>query len=258
MTERSKKKNIRIAVLVAFAFLLVPFGTRAASFSQSYIFLSESSITQGDTVLVHAVIGNPATTSFSGSLLFQDNGASIGTLPISLDAGGENVFSISWTPAVGAHTITATLKDGAGTTIEKETDKVTVAAPPTSNGASLQTVPVDSSAPIQEYIADISPIAASTTEPLFSTVDSMRQGAANAIEGQIISTEPKAIPSAFGTVSQGTSSQTSPSSILWTAYLYLLTLLKLFFSNALLFYPLFVVIFLFFLWWLYKRMSRRR
>jgi hypothetical protein len=246
---------------LAFSFLLLPSTVLAASFAQSPIFLSESSVTQGDTVLVHAVIDNDAATQFTGSLLFQDGISAMGTLPVSLDAGGGNVFTVSWSPTAGSHTITATLEDGSGAVIEKETDTLTVAALPVTNGSS-QAISVSSSAPIQAYIANFSPAVASATQPVFSTLDAVRQGAATVVQNQIAATEPKVIPSVLGTstvyqVAQSQAGWSFPS-VLWTAYYYFLTISEYLLTNAVLFYPVFVLLFFFLLWRLYKRMSRRR
>ncbi|MEI7720251.1 MAG: hypothetical protein WCI89_03530 [bacterium] len=246
--------------IIALCIALLPSFAGAASFANSSIFLSKSSAVAGDNIFVHVVIKNDTETKFAGNILFQDGDATIGTLPASLASGEGNVFSVSWVPTAGSHTITATLEDSGGATVEKQSGTFVVAAAPVSTNAT-QTASVDSSVAIQQTIANISPAVASTTQPLFSALDSVRQGAANIIQDQITATMPKVMPSVLGT-STVYKAQTQPGwsfwSILWTIYLYILTILKSILSTAVFFYPFLALLFFFLLWRLLKRIGGRR
>src|SRR3990167_7657305 len=91
-----------------------------AGFAKQSLFLSKSSATEGETVLVHAVVVNDAASVFAGELVLSTGDKKIGAVPLSLNAGEAQAVSVSWKPASGSHTVIAELKNKEGEVAEKE------------------------------------------------------------------------------------------------------------------------------------------
>lgn len=254
------KKAIAAGVL-----LLLPSLALGAGFARQSIFLSKPSVTEGEVVLVHAVVQNQASTTFPGNVVITDEGEKIGSVPVTLKAGEAQTVSVSWKPAAGSRTIVAELQDRAGTAIESESETFSIQAKPkpaqTKSQSVLQSAAaVESSADIQAKIGDISPAAGSTLEPVFKLVDGSRTAIADVLDSQIAATKPKLAPTP-GVVA-GTSTIQAPeqgswfSSIFNTVYFYILTVLRYLIGSAGIFYPLLAAVFLFTLWRMFRRFRR--
>jgi hypothetical protein len=249
------------------AALLLPSIVFAAGFAKQSLFLSKSSVTEGDTVLVHAVISNDATTKFTGTLTFTDGSAAIGSVPVSLSAGESSVFSVSWKPDAGSHTVTATLKDPSDATVEQTTGTFDIAAPPKpATVASDQTAAaIESSSAIQQSIGSVSPQVESVAQPVFTVIDSARNAAADVLDTQLATTKQNLGPNAGapGEVlgSEATKNAgTNPTGAIWyilqTLYFYLLTVVRFIVGSAGVFYPIIAILFLFFMWRMFRRFRR--
>lgn len=240
----------------------LPVSVFAAGFAKQSLFLSKSSVTEGETVLIHAVISNEAGTKFSGELVFKDGESKIGTAPVSLGAGEAQTASISWRPSAGTHGVTAELMNGTEIT-EKQSATFVVAPKPVSvaSASSQSAATVQSSQEIQQKIADLSPQAAQASAPLFTLIDSGRSGAADFVEAQITETKKKMGTEPQSQVS-GAQTERLPDTVggFWSAlnaiYLYILMAFLFVISNAGIFYPLLAIAFLYCLYRLYKRFRR--
>lgn len=244
--------------------LLFPSVALAAGFATQSIFLSQSPVTVGNTVRVHATISNDAATSFSGSVSLLDGPASLGSVPVTLPAGAAVTISANWTPQTsGTHNITARLVSSAGATIQETSANFDVLAPPapSADAGASQSASVQSSQQIQNDIAQYSPQAAQAAQPAFSTVDSLRSDAANFLNNQLATTKKSlaGAPEVLGT-STVAQAQSNPAGTFWfvlkTLYLYVLTVLLFLINNAAVFYPLLVIIFFYILWRLFRRVRR--
>ncbi len=244
---------------IAFLFFLLPSAVFAAGFAKQSLFLSRSPVTEGETVLIHAVVANDATAKFSGSLNLTEAGTNIGSVPVSLAVGESTVVSVSWKPASGSHTVLAELKAGTDV-IESQSATFTIAAKPVP-ATPQAAAPVESSANIQQGIASFSPAAASTTAPLFTLVDGGRAALSGVIDTQIANTK-KNLNTGGATLGAETfkNAGSNPGGTLWTVlqtlYLYLLTLLNFIISNAGVFYPVAALLILYALWRLIRRARR--
>lgn len=248
--------------VLALGLLLAPSFVCAAGFAKQSLFLSKTPVTQGDTVLIHAIVSNDATTKFSGTLTLHDEAGAIGSVPVSLAAGEAGVVSVSWKPSGGSHTVTAELIDSTGAR-EQESSTFHIATP--AQPAAAQTAAaVDSSQNIQQAIANISPGVAQATQPVFAAIDAGRAQASAALDqgiswakaqiqtpGQVLSAQ---------TQKTSTSTAQGIGATLWTVMttlvLYTLSVLQFIIGNAGLFYPVVVILFFYILWRLYRR-SRR-
>lgn len=242
------------------ALFLLPSLVCAAGFAKQSLFLSESPVTEGDSVEIYAVLSNDAGAAFAGTLVVSDSNSQIGTLPVSIKAGGAQTVSLPWQPLSGSHTVTAALEDAGGATVEQETEIFVINPKPVPASVSAPAVSgptaVESSAQIQQDISGVSPQAASLSQPLFSTIDSLRGTISTLIDSQLGIAKNNLANN--GGLTLGTSSQTLPNTtgdfwfVLWTLYLYLLTILQFLISNAGIFYPLLVIVFFYLLYRTYR------
>ncbi len=100
--------------------IILPFSAHAATFAKQSLFLSKTPVTEGDTVLIHAVVANDGTAKFDGDVVFKDADTKIGSVAVSIAQGGANAVSVSWKPAAGSHNITAELTASGGAVVESE------------------------------------------------------------------------------------------------------------------------------------------
>src|ERR1700674_4005698 len=100
----------RLGTMLVCVFISIPLMAHAAGFAKQSIFLSKSSVTEGDTVRIHATVSNDATAQFVGSVVLKDGDAKLGTAALPLAVGAAQAISVTWTPSAGVHRITAALE----------------------------------------------------------------------------------------------------------------------------------------------------
>ncbi len=251
---------------------LLPFFAFAAGFAKQSLFLSKTPVQEGETVIIHAVVANDATTKFDGSVVFKDGETKIGSVAASIAPGGANAVSVSWKPAAGSHTITAELTSSTGAVVEKESGTFDIAAKPkpvttvaSDPFGTSSTAAVESSQKIQNQISSLSPTAGEVTKPAFNFFDGLRATAADFIDSQLTATKAKLASTPKTGVVAGESTTQDPSiqnpwgtalTVLYTIYIYVLTVLGFLINNAGIFYPAIAIIFLYFLWRMYRRFRR--
>jgi hypothetical protein len=244
-----------------------PQAALAAGFAQQTIFLSKSSVTEGDTVLIHTVVQNDLAAKFPGNLVIKDGDIKVGSVPVTLDAGEAQAVSVSWKPSAGMHKISAELQDAGGTVVgtESETFSIKEKPKPVASVAKAATssntaAAVESSAGIQDKIDDLSPAAGGALAPVFKLVDGSRTAIADVLDGQIANTKPKLAP--LPGVVAGTSTIQTPDQGSWfgsifnTVYFYVLTVLRFLIGSAGVFYPVLALVFFYILWRTFKRFRR--
>jgi hypothetical protein len=244
-------------------FFLAPSLVFAAGFAKQSLFLSKSTVTEGDTVLIHAVISNDTDAKFAGTLILKDETGSIGTVPVTLAAGEADTLSVSWKPLAGTHAVSAELDATDGTVVETQTASFYIAPKPLPAAAAQAAAAVDSSAPIDQAITNVSPAAGSAAQPVLGTIDSARAAAVGVLDSQIAGTKSALAAQSGLVLGAETSKSAAPSSatqtgmtILQTIYLYILTVLRFILASAGIFYPVVAILFLFFLYKLFSRMRR--
>ncbi|MBC7836420.1 hypothetical protein H7X87_01430, partial [Acetobacteraceae bacterium] len=163
--------------LLGFIFPSVAFG---ATFAKEALFLSKSPVSEGESVLIHAVVSNDSNTKFSGKLLLSEGETAIGSVAVVLEAQGAQVTSVSWKPGAGKHTLVAKLTETDGSVVEENSATFTVVSK--EDTAKENSGDVDSSEGIQNGLAGISPGAANVTAPVFSTIDTLRLKASDALD----------------------------------------------------------------------------
>lgn len=256
--------------ILLLALALSPTLVFAAGFAKQSLFLSRSSVTEGDTVLVHAVVSNETPVKFSGTLTFKDASSTIGSLPVSLAADEGSVISSSWKPAAGSHAVVAELKDSGGAVVETQKATFVIAAKPAPSPAVTGTsgnsaAAIESSAGIQQNIAQIAPPVETYVKPVFTAIDSARSAAADVLDGQLASTKTKLGPDAgdpgavLGAEATKNAAKDPWSAFLFmlqTLYFYLLTLVRFVIGSAAIFYPILMLLFLYLIWRGFRRFRR--
>ncbi len=249
--------------------VILPLSAHAAGFAKQSLFISKTPVTEGDVVLIHAVVANDNVSTFKGEVVFKDGDSKVGTVAVSITAGGANAVSVSWKPLAGTHTIVAELTDPNGTVVESESDTFTVDKKPEpaedTSATDSGTDAVESSAHIQDTLGSYSPAVASATEPVFSVIDSARATIANKLDQGIEWAKVKTGVKKPGQVLGSATESTSPSGfmetmwfVLATITLYALTIARFIVGSAGIFYPVLAILFLYMLWRLFKRFRRPR
>jgi len=242
-----------LRLLILFT-LLTPSLAFAAGFAKESLFLSKSPVTEGDTVFIHAIVANDSATSFAGEVIFEDGDTKIGTIAVSIAAGGAETASLSWSPAVGTHPVVAELTAKDGTVVEKLSATFTIQAKPKSaeETAPASSTDVQSSDTVKEAIAGISPGLADTLQPAFATIDSLRQKGADALDKGIAwAKTPEGEIAGSSTGIGGT-----VLGVVKTFSTYVMELLRFILNNAGIFYPALAIAFLYVLWRTFKRFRR--
>jgi hypothetical protein len=257
----SNMKRLFISGLCALAWIASGTLTlQAAQFAPSSLFLSQADVTEGETVLIYAVVSNENQTVFEGELAFADGTREIETVPISLAPGEARTASVSWTPLAGSHTVTAQLQDMSGSVVQEQSATFVVKKVATAQEEPTTSSPsaVESSQDIQQGITNLSEPVGSTLRPVFEVVDTLRQKGVDAIDSQITALRPKLPGTTAGSADSTNAAQDSPLEIVWTALFYLFSILRFVIASAGVFYPLLAIAFLYLLWRLYRSMTRPR
>lgn len=258
-------KHMRVSSAAIFLFIFFPSLAFAAGFAKQSLFLSQATVTEGETVFIYATVENDTPSYFSGTLKFSDENGAIGETQVALKSGVANTISVSWTPAAGQHDVTANLVTTDGKTIESEDSIFFVNPKPapaslseatsstaTTTGTAAPTA-IESSQPIEQWLANTSPGAANLATPLFKAVDAGRFAAAQKLDSgtqwskNVLAKAAKAPSGWLNTLWL----------ILATLALYTCTVLSYVIGNIGIFYPVFALIFFYILWRLY-RLARRR
>lgn len=251
------------------SFFLLPSFVFAAGFAKQSMFLSQETVTAGETVFLYAVVQNDTASAFSGTLKFADASGAIGSTPVSLQSGAAATVSVSWKPTAGEHDVSANLTSTSGAVIESEdttfliNPKLAPATAQTSGGASATTntsstlddatSSIESSQLLQQWVASTSPVTATYTAPILKSVDTARSAGASKLDAgsnwakQMLAKETVAPSGWLNTLLL----------IASTAVLYICSVLLYVVENIGIFYPLFALVFFYIVWRLY-RLARRR
>jgi membrane protein insertase Oxa1/YidC/SpoIIIJ len=122
--------------------------------------------------------------------------------------------------------------------------------------------PVDSSAPIQKDIANVSPQVANASQPVFAALDSFRSSMAEVLDTQLAFAKTKIAATPQPSITDASATKDAAVSnpwgmfwyVLYMLYFYALTILRWIIGNAIVFYTVFVLLVLYILlrvfrWW---------
>ncbi|MBU6323395.1 hypothetical protein KGQ55_01770 [Patescibacteria group bacterium] len=265
----------RFSLLALFA--LPPLSALAAAsliagFPTSPIWLSEASITEGDTVRITTVVYDASGTAIAGDVDFLVDDASVGTAHFSLVSGQSALLSAEWKATAGSHTFTAEITgatDGSNalTLAAQKTSSMTAVvakAPPPAAAV----VALDSAAAAANSAATVAiPVVAQAAANVAQAAEGLRtsgatflanQLAANApsgaVKGSVLGAETYKAPAA----AQGAAAGSSQSGFLSGFTRAIEGFLLIIFGNAWLFYPVFTVLLLILLYIVFRRLGRSR
>lgn len=259
-----------VVVVVLF---LMPWSVFAAGFAKHSLFLSKTSVVEGDTVLIHAIVANDTEVRFSGKLSLREKESLIGVVPLLLAAEEVRAVSVSWNPSAGTHTLIAELATDSGEKVEEQQATFSVAEKPKKPETGFSSSPaasVQSSQQLQEQLAQLSPSVARYATRIFSTIDSLREEAVKVLDRgvewskkKVTQTNPASVLGAQATTTPNAGTLVAGTMqtlflVAATVLLYLFSVLRYIIENAGIFYPVLAVAFLYLLWKLYRRMRRPR
>ncbi len=250
---------------VALLTALLPLIVSATGFAEDTLFLSKTSVTEGETVLIHTVVANDSDKALEAKVTFSAGDMEVGSVPAKLKAGEAATVSLSWKPEAGTHRVTAAFS---APNMETETRSATfeVKAKPsptlsTTDEKDNIAAAVQSSDFIESKIEEFSPETAQTLNPVFEFIDTAREKAAHTLDSQLdwakqkIDKKPPGIIA--GAETGGGSWMDTVFFGIYTLYFYLLTVIRYILGNAGIFYPVAVFIFFYFLWKTFRRIRRR-
>lgn len=270
----------RTAGLILSALLFpVIAGAAPSGFSQDAVWISATPVAEGDTVLIHAALTNGSSNTLTGTLVFRDEGKSIGSVPVSLKSQEARVVSVSWAPKAGVHEIAIELTNPSEEAAKRtETLRVIVASKEVSRSTeaaaavSLVTLQSDAtdatytdSSSIQGAILGVSSTAGELAGPVFDLVDEWRKdgneflaekSATTKVEVAALSEKKKALADDTSAEGKKERRMTTMWQILKTLLLYVYQGLNMLISKAGIFYPFAALAFFFFIFKLYQRLRK--
>jgi hypothetical protein len=271
-------KRLAVSLLASLP-LLFPLSALAdAGFVKDPVWLSHAPVFADEAVLIHAGIINSTGEPLTGTLAFRDNGTTIGTLPVSLQAGEAHVYSLSWKPRAGAHDLAVELAnpsqaDAKRTEIisvtvkEKASSNATASAASAAGSSFLSNTTFSDSSDIQRSIESVSPAVAEVVAPAFTAIDAIRKRGSDFLSEQAadakgkvegISTQKAELAAQDTDEAKKEDRWLTAWQIFRTFLLYIFSALNLFLSHAGIFYPVFAFLFLFLMWKGYRRFRPAR
>lgn len=259
-------------VVLAAAIFLLPSVVFGANFAKQSLFLSKSSVVDGETVRIYSVVQNDTAGSFVGKLVVRDESKVLGSPVVNLDAGAVQTVSILWTPSAGKHTIKAQLVGSSGEVAGEESETFSINPKPSlsTEKESQVTASVESSEAIQNSIGKYSPQTENIVHPAFVLIDGGRQAAAGVLDKAVdwsksqIGT--KNISEAIKSSTDGDNASDPAGAtsgvlgtlwfVLATLALYAASILRWLVGSAGVFYPVFAILLLYVLWRIIKRIRR--
>ena len=157
-----------------------------AGFAPS-IWLSRSSVADGDRVTVYTAVYDSAEEAISGTVVFLVDGASIGSKPFSLAAGASSIVSADWRASAGTHALSARIDGATGKTsgrpiaVADATSevRVAVAAAPPPTGAKA------AASAAGKAVDAAAPVVIETAQAVLAGTESLRQAGADYFAGQL-------------------------------------------------------------------------
>lgn len=154
-----------------------------AGFPTQSLWLSKTSVTEGDALEIYAAVYNAGSAQLRGTVAFQVDGKTIGTKKFDIAAGKADLVSVSWKAAAGLHNFSAAIQDASGTksgeavslssaTAGTVTAVVAAAPPPSIVEQGIKTV----SETIANASSAATPVIASAASGIFAKTEEFRKG----------------------------------------------------------------------------------
>lgn len=165
----------------AFAFAAVQ-----AGFPSQSIWASTQSATEGETVVVSAVVVNDTAVELRGTLVFLANDVRIGARELDLPNAKSQIHSIEWKPKKGEYKVAARIEGTSAELSQKETPSISVTVkeppPPPSEIERTITQVVQTGSTIASSSA---PIIIQTAQNLFAQTEALRNAGIERLENYL-------------------------------------------------------------------------
>ncbi|HVU75338.1 MAG TPA: hypothetical protein VHD38_00660 [Candidatus Paceibacterota bacterium] len=257
---------MRTALLVltlAFAAPLSALAAVSAGISSAPLWLSQSAVTEGDTVQLFTVLYNQSTAEVQGSVDFAVDNRVIDSIAFDLAPGKNQIASASWQATKGDHTLSAATN---GTT-DGQKRSITLSGTAASLAVTVMPRPqppaqanaAAASAFIDGLIGSSSPALSSAAQHAVAVAEGLRNDAATYLESKLASSTPAKKGQVLGVSTERAAETAGAASGWWPTVrdsLYRAALLIA--RSVWLFYPLFAFVFFFILYLLIKSVRRPR
>lgn len=173
------------------ALLLSPtiaFAAVQAGFPTQSIWVSTISATEGETVVISAVVVNDTTSMLRGTLAFLANDSRIGAREFELPSGKSQIHSIEWKPKKGEYKLIARIEGTSAELSQKETPAISVTvkeppAPPSEIERTITQV-VQTGSTIASSSA---PVIMETAQNIFAQTERLRNAGIERLENYLAS-----------------------------------------------------------------------
>lgn len=178
---------MRLSLLI----LLFPIAALAAEipagFPSSSLWLSKLSPTIGEEITIHTVVYNSSDAPISGSVVFTDKDAVLGTKSFQIPTGATQVISQTWKAVEGEHEFSAHLDgvSGASDTLSSTAAakvSLTIEPPPPPPPAPEPVSSEPETPTLADTLASSSPAVSEVTSSTFAVAEGIRASALVALE----------------------------------------------------------------------------
>ncbi len=207
--------SMRRILFTFFVALLVfgfssPIGARAdngvaAGLAPGSIWLSKTSLTEGDTVTIFTPVYNSSAEKITGDAVFTSDDTTIATTHFSLGAGEAQILSAKWTAVVGAHVLKAHIENSADPDLKQAvsvsgnaTEGISVsvaAAPPPPLAVQILKGSVNA---VSNVATEATPIVTAAAGTLFNQTEQLRKAAVASLQAALGPSDTKPQGSVLG------------------------------------------------------------
>lgn len=243
-------------------------GSAPAGFAPS-LWLSQSSIQDGETVKVYTAVYDATPDAIQGTVVFMVDGASITSKPFNLAAGANSVLSADWKATAGKHALSARIDSPTGGSSKQPVQvadtaadvSVTVADPPPPSKASAAAHTAATAA--SSAASTAGPVIASAGQTILNATEAVRQAGVDYFASQLAddAASSTATTSVASGAVLGTTTYRAPAATTTAKNGFMQSVDRAFlmlFSSPALFYLALIVLLLLFFWFIKRRFSSDR
>jgi hypothetical protein len=252
------------AIALALSFPLFALAdTVSGGFPSQSLWLSKTSLTEGDSVQIFAPIYDSGTGKIQGDVVFLVDDTEIGSVRFSLDAGESKIASLSWSAKEGAHTVSAEIRNASGETPDaalslsrEKTEPLSVsvaaAPPPAPAVAALRSA----GGALAAAVSAAAPAVSGAVEAAFSETEALRNGAKTALEASLAADTPASAGKVLGAETENLAAAAAAPHTSFSPLRLLKQIALAVVSYEWLFYPLLLVVILFILYFFARQIAR--
>jgi hypothetical protein len=175
-------KTFLNALIALVFFPCVVYGAEGvtAGFAPGSIWVSSSEPAANETVKIFVVVFNNGSTTVDGTIHIMVNNAQIGTIPVSLTAGSNDIESLPWKAAEGDYTLQAVFQQDTSQSVERlRTEAISVhVAPAKPLSPSAQAV-YEAGTVLSTFVASATPVIQHAAHTTYRTTESFRTAGAH-------------------------------------------------------------------------------